>query len=79
MKIKLTTNLGSRDAARLKIEPARDGEIIEVSAKVAEALIRKGWATDPSKPATVVEDDEDDVETESTPKSVVKRTPPRGK
>lgn len=65
MQVKLTTNLGTRDAERLGISPLKyyycfEGAEISVSEETAEFLFRHGWAVH------VEEDVEDPSEGDET-------------
>lgn len=46
MKVKMKVNLGSRDAAKLRVNWAEctEGKVVDVSDESAEALIARGWA-----------------------------------
>jgi len=45
-KLKMTTTLGDGDAERLGLAGAKEGDEIEASGKVADELIKRGWAVE---------------------------------
>jgi hypothetical protein len=54
-RIKLNLNIGTKDCAALELDPgkAKEGATIDVDQDQFEALIKKGWGSDPGqdKPA----------------------------
>lgn len=44
MQVKFRVNLGRNDATRLAIEPATEGQILDVSDAVGATLVKRGWA-----------------------------------
>jgi hypothetical protein len=48
MRLTLTTNIGTRDAKRLGLKTVMEGQVVNVDGKVADELLKKGWATDGS-------------------------------
>jgi hypothetical protein len=51
VKLVMQTNLGTTDAKRMGIAPAKDGQTIEVEGAAAEELLKRGWAVAPKAQA----------------------------
>jgi len=66
--LKLTTTLGTEDAARLGLEGTKEGDTVEVSGKVADELIRNRWAEGEAKPAKGAEAADAEVDLEGMTK-----------
>lgn len=55
MKLTLILNIGRRDATRLGLKKTTEGDTVDVPEKIADELLKKGWAVpesgkvDPSK------------------------------
>lgn len=49
MKVKLLLNIGTKDAARLSLDPekAHDGDTVDVKKEYADELLKRGWAVEP--------------------------------
>jgi hypothetical protein len=81
-RIKLTTNIGTRDAARLSLPGVLDGEVIEVDSAAAAELLARGLGVEvppdtlravppveirsEPEPLPVDEDEPDGVEDDAT-------------
>lgn len=50
--LRMLTSLGTEDAKRLNMPDAREGDLVQVKADVADELIKRHWATeDDAEPA----------------------------
>lgn len=46
--LKLTLNIGVKDARRLNLEKTLEGQTVSVEKEVADELLRNGWAVEPT-------------------------------
>lgn len=51
MKLKLTVNIGTDDNKRLKLPSLAEGDVVETSKAVGDALLRLAWAVPADEPA----------------------------
>lgn len=78
MQVRLTTNLGSRDAEYLGVTLTEAGSVVAVSDQNGDILLKRGWAEyleeDVEDPA---EDDETEIILNAVPPEDLQAIPPK--